>query len=68
MKYLMGFVAGLVFAGGLSFAQNLFPDPFQQQNQQFNQNQLEFNMQSYSTMRDGGISYQKSFQQPRNPC
>ena len=67
MRFTMGFVAGLVLASVGAFAQSLFPDPFlQQQQQQFNQSQMEFNAQSYSTMRDGGIEYQQSFQ--RNPC
>ena len=71
MKFTIGFVCGLVLASVGAFAQSLFPDIIQQQNQSFqNQlspNQQEFNAQSYSTMRDGGIGYQKSFQQ-RNPC
>jgi hypothetical protein len=71
MKFVLGFFAGFALAVGsiaaVGYAQTGFPDPFAQQNQQWNQNQLEFNAQSYSTMRDGGIGYQKSYV-PRNPC
>jgi hypothetical protein len=63
-NFLMGLITGLIIAGAGAFAQ-LFPDPFQQQGQP--QKSLEQQLQEYSIMRDGGTSYQKSFQH-KDPC
>ncbi len=69
-NFLMGLATGLVIAGTGAFAQ-LFPDPFQQsiQQQQIQQHQKswEQQLQEDSIMRDGGISYQKSFRH-KDPC
>lgn len=65
MKFLAGFVAGLVLASVGAFAQNLLEDPWHQQPGK----SFEQQMQEYSIMRDGGTSYQRGYtQQPRNPC